>query len=238
MKGADIQVEHLFDLQLFAEGEGAGAGEQQQQGGAAGDGAQGTDAGQQDSGVLSGGEGQQQQDSGVLSGEGQKPGEEQKPGEGQKPGEEQKPEGAPEAYENFTFPEGLQIDEAKATEFMTVAKELNLSQANAQKLVDFQAKMVQEQQQGLIDAHKEMTNGWKAETLKAYTQEEISDAVRGFKAAPEGVQKLLSEFGLENNKDFVGFFANLGKSMKEDTFESGQQHNKEKSAAEVFYGGK
>ena len=221
-------MSHLFDLQLFAEGEGAGEQQQQESTPGADAGTQG-DGQQQGDGVLSGGEGQQQQGGdGLLSGEGQKPGEEQKP--------EGAPEGAPEAYENFAIPEGLQIDEAQATAFKDVAKELNLSQANAQKLVDFQAKMVQEQQQGLINAHKEMTNGWKAETLKAYTQEEISDAVRGFKAAPEGVRKLLSEFGLENNKDFVGFFATLGKSTKEDAFESGQQHNAEKSAAEVFYG--
>lgn len=228
-----------FNLQLFAEEGTAPEG-----GGDSG--ANGND------GVLSGESGDNPTNTGandgLLSGDGQKENkgdqtdkqgqEENKDGqgaEGQKE-KDQKPEGAPETYEDFKAPEGITFDDAVITEFKEVAKGLNLPQAAAQKLVEFQAQLVSKQQQGLIDAHNQMAATWKAETMKAYNQEELADAVRGFKNAPKEVQQILSEYKLENNKAFVGFFSSLGKGQKEDNFENGEQKKPtEKSAASVLY---
>lgn len=49
--------------------------------------------------------------------------------------------GAPEAYADFTLPEGVAPDPALMGEFKTIAKELNLPQAAAQKLVDLNARV-------------------------------------------------------------------------------------------------
>ena len=54
--------------------------------------------------------------------------------------DQDKPEGAPEQYAEFALPEGFQVDTAVMDEFKGLAKELNLPQATAQKLVDLQAK--------------------------------------------------------------------------------------------------
>ena len=47
--------------------------------------------------------------------------------------------GAPEKYEAFKVPDGVQVDEAALKEFEPMARGLNLSQEQAQQLVDFYA---------------------------------------------------------------------------------------------------
>lgn len=53
---------------------------------------------------------------------------------------EAKPEGAPEKYAAFTLPEGATANESVITEASGIFKELGLSQAQAQRLVDFYSK--------------------------------------------------------------------------------------------------
>ena len=68
-----------------------------------------------------------------------------KPAEGAKvdgegtPAEDKKeaPAGAPEKYEAFTLPEGYEVDEQLLNEFTPTLKELGLTQAAAQKVMDF-----------------------------------------------------------------------------------------------------
>ena len=50
--------------------------------------------------------------------------------------------GAPEAYTAFTMPEGIEVNEEVLAEFEPIAKELNATQEQAQKLADFGAKLV------------------------------------------------------------------------------------------------
>src|SRR5687767_12536146 len=58
-------------------------------------------------------------------------------------GKEEEPKtGAPEKYEDFTLPEGIELDQAAMEGFLPVAKELNLTQEQAQKLVDLQTAYV------------------------------------------------------------------------------------------------
>src|SRR5882724_7681074 len=52
--------------------------------------------------------------------------------EGEKP-----PAGAPEKYEDFKLPDGYKMDETASKEVTAMFKELNLSQDQAQKLVDY-----------------------------------------------------------------------------------------------------
>jgi hypothetical protein len=52
-----------------------------------------------------------------------------------------KPTGAPEKYEEFTLPEGVEMDADRLTGFQTLAKESNLTQASAQKYVDMASEL-------------------------------------------------------------------------------------------------
>lgn len=223
---------HKFDLQLFAE-DAAGT-----DGGllSSGDTGDKGDAGDADNaGGDNGG--------GLLSGDGNpdgKDGEKDNPNDTgeHKDDEDNKPSGAPEAYEPFSLPEGLNVkmDDAAVKDFGTLAKGLNLSQQQAQSLVDFQANFVARQQQAMDTATKQQAADWKADTMKSCSKEDISDAVRGFKAAPPEVQQILSACGFDNNKHFVTFFAGIGKSMKEDTFIEGKGGSAApKSAAKAIY---
>lgn len=210
-----------FDLQLFAEGEAPQAPEadsaQQEQ----------EQEQEQSGGVLSG-EQSQQQGGGVLSGQEQQ--------------QEQKQEaqgGAPEQYEAFNVPEGVTVDEQAMQDFTSLAKELNLSQASAQKLIDFQTQFqtaaAAKLQQEIDKATQAENNAWKEETLKTFKPEEIQDAVRGFRSAPKEVQQILAAGGYDNHKAFVEFFRDVGRAIKEDKFETGRAGQKEKSAANVLY---
>ncbi len=49
----------------------------------------------------------------------------------------------PDTYADFVMPEGVELDSALLTEAAPLFKELGLTQDQAQKLVDFQAKQVQ-----------------------------------------------------------------------------------------------
>lgn len=56
--------------------------------------------------------------------------------EGEEEKKDEAPEGAPEKYEDFNAPEGLELDSEVSEVFKGAAKELNLSQAQAQGFID------------------------------------------------------------------------------------------------------
>src|SRR5216683_2759021 len=100
-----------------------------------------------------------------------------------KEGEAPKPEiasGAPEKYTDFTLPEGFKFDAAALTEAQTVFKELNLSQAGAQKLVDTYTKQLAAATSAPYD-------------LWANTQREWNTEIRSRFGGEEGAQKLAGD---------------------------------------------
>lgn len=159
-----------------------------------------------------------------------------------------KPEGAPEKYENFSAPEGVELDTETLGEFTAVAKELNLSQEKAQKLVDFGPKILQKAQEVQMQKWVEIREGWVSD-LKA-------DKEFGGDKLPETVERAkraLSKFGDEKlvklllppNKGGTGFgdndaliklLARVDKATSEDTVVDGGSSGKDnRSAAEVLY---
>ena len=71
---------------------------------------------------------------------------------------EEKP-GAPEEYADFTLPEGMEADPDLIAEFKAEAKRLNLSQEDAQKLVDIQAKLAEKQSKAVLEQHQKDRRG-------------------------------------------------------------------------------
>lgn len=74
-----------------------------------------------------------------------------------KSGEDEKPKNAPEEYAAFETPEGVEIAEPAVEQFKGVAKELDLSQEQAQGLID---KMTPWMQQRTIENIKRTSNEW------------------------------------------------------------------------------
>lgn len=68
----------------------------------------------------------------------------------------------PEKYE-FKAPEGFELNEVAVTEASAVFKELGLTNDQAQKLVDLQAKISKDQAEAPYKAYDAMREGWQNE---------------------------------------------------------------------------
>jgi hypothetical protein len=152
---------------------------------------------------------------------------------------EEKPQGAPEKYE-FTAPEGVTLDAAAVAAFEPIAKELNLTNDQAQKLVELQSSLVQQQR----EAWTGQLENWSKE-VKA--DKEIGG--EAFTGSIKAAQQALTQFGtpelraaldstsMGNHPELVRVFAKIGKAMAEDTFVSAtRQANSSKSAADIMFG--
>ena len=70
----------------------------------------------------------------------------------------------PDTYADFNMPEGVTVDSALLDEATPLFKELGLTQEQAQKLVDFQAKQVQASSQSQVDAFNQLMNDWQEQS--------------------------------------------------------------------------
>ena len=77
--------------------------------------------------------------------------------------EEGPSQGAPEKYSDFTVPEGFTLDKEVAGDFGALAKEGNLSQGYAQKLVDFYVKLQQQMNNAPAEFYETKQNEWKSQ---------------------------------------------------------------------------
>lgn len=177
--------------------------------------------------------------------EGEKP-QDGKPADGDKPAEkpddkEQKQEGAPEKYE-FTAGEGVELDTEALKDFEPVARDLNLTNEQAQKLVDAYPKILAGVQQRQAEAWQAQTEQWAAD-VKADKEiggdkltANLSAAQRALDlfGTPE-LKTYLNDTGLGNHPDLVKAFVKIGKAMSEDGMVDGSNQG-QRSAAEVLYG--
>lgn len=73
------------------------------------------------------------------------------------------PAGAPEKYEEFKLPDGYKLDAEVNTTVQALFKEMNLSQDQAQKLVDFYAKSGLEASTAPYKAWADLQKSWSTE---------------------------------------------------------------------------
>lgn len=155
--------------------------------------------------------------------------------------DEQKPEGAPEKYE-FQAGEGVELDAEALKDFEPVARELNLTNEQAQKLVDAYPKILAGVQQRQTEAWQAQTEQWAAD-VKADKEvggdkltANLSAAQRALDqfGTPE-LREYLDGTGLGNHPELVKAFIKVGKAMSEDGVITGKESG-QRSAAEVLYG--
>lgn len=151
--------------------------------------------------------------------------------------EKDKKPAAPEKYD-FAAPEGQELDANALSVFEPIAKELGLTQEQAQKLVDIYPQIQQQQ----AEAWSKQIADW-GEQVKA--DKEIGGDK--FNASVGLAQRALDQFGnpelreylnasgLGNHPALVRFCAKVGKSMAEDSFVMPNQGG-QRSAADVLYG--
>lgn len=177
-----------------------------------------------------------------VDGEGQQEKTENQDGEQQKTEKEQKQEGAPEKYE-FKPAEGQELDTAALEQFEPIARELNLTNEQAQKMVDLYGTkimpMVQKQQ---AEAWQAQTEEWAA-TVKADKEiggdkltANLGVAQRALDTfGTPALKEYLNGTGLGNHPELVKAFVKVGKAMSEDGVVTGKESG-QRSAAEVLYG--
>ncbi|WP_407264282.1 peptidase [Klebsiella quasipneumoniae] len=176
-----------------------------------------------------------------VDGEGQQEKAENQDGEQQKTEKEQKQEGAPEKYE-FTAAEGVDLDTEALKDFEPVARELNLTNEQAQKLVDAYPKILAGVQQRQADAWQAQTEEWAA-TVKADKEiggdkltANLGVAQRALDTfGTPALKEYLNGTGLGNHPELVKAFVKVGKAMSEDGVVTGKESG-QRSAAEVLYG--
>jgi len=178
--------------------------------------------------------------------EGEKP-QDDKPADGDKPADksddkEQKPEGAPEKYE-FKPAEGQELDTSALEQFEPIARELNLTNEQAQKMVDLYGTkimpMVQKQQ---AEAWQKTTEQWAAD-VKADKEIGGDKLTANLSAAQRALEQFgdpelkeyLDSTGLGNHPALVKAFIKVGKAMSEDKVVTGGHESGGSDLISAFY---
>jgi hypothetical protein len=141
--------------------------------------------------------------------------------------------GAPEKYIDFKLPEGFQADKPLLEKFSTTARELGLSQENAQKLVDLQTEHAKAGMESLVkEAQRrdlEVREQWKSETLKvlgADADKQLAFAAKALdRFGTPQTRQFLEQTGLGNHPSLVQLLITAGKAISEDAFIAGKPAN-------------
>jgi hypothetical protein len=171
--------------------------------------------------------------------QGKKDGEESKKPDAKKDGE-----GAPATYADFTLPEGYKLDDAVKTEVSGLFKEMNLSQEQGQKLIDFYVKNTQEAFTQPFKAWEDMNDQWREQAAehpelrgKLGPGKEVNVTIAKAYASLENPE-LVAEFknvmdltGAGNHPAFIRMFYNMAKRLTEGTHVSGNGPTKDSQSA-------
>lgn len=141
------------------------------------------------------------------------------------------PAAAPEKYEAFTVPDGFTLDETVSKEAGDLFKGLNLSQTQAQSLVDFYIAKTSEAAEAPFKAYETMRQDWqtqmKADPELGPNLPKVKETIaRAFQAI--GDAKLESSFreamdltGAGDHPAFAKFFYKLAQRVVEGRHVSG-----------------
>lgn len=155
-----------------------------------------------------------------------------------------KPTGAPDAYTDFTLPEGIDMDVGTLDAFKGLAKELNIPQEAAQKLIDLQTTLVAKQADAYQQAVVAQGQKWAAEVKNdpelggENYDKSVASAIKVIQSFGDpALTELLNDSGLGNHPALFKFCHRISAAISEDKFVMpGSQSNapKEMSIVEAF----
>lgn len=132
---------------------------------------------------------------------------------------------APEAYEDFTLPEGMEMDTEVLGEFKNLAKELNIPQAKAQQLIDFQTQLATKQAEQYQAAVTKQSQDWAAAIKNdpdvggENYDKSVASAVKVIEAFGDpSLKELLNNSGLGNHPSLFKFCHRISAAIAEDKF--------------------
>ena len=141
-----------------------------------------------------------------------------------KTGESETPEGAPDNYEfeSKVADAPHELDSEVLTAFGDVAKELNLPQEAAQKVLDKVAPVIQARQAKALEDAKA---GWVKDSQadEEFGGENLNDNLEVAKTAldafgNDALKSLLVETGFGNHPEIIRFMYRAGKAISEDSY--------------------
>lgn len=146
---------------------------------------------------------------------------------------------APEKYE-FQSPEGQEFDTDVLGAYEDVARELDLSQEAAQKILDKVAPALAEQQTKHVEA---VTKQWRESSMSdsEFGGDKMNENLAVAKKAldsfgtPE-LRDLLEKSGLGNHPEVIRMLYRTGKAISEDAFVAGGNSESAKPAPTDFAG--
>lgn len=132
---------------------------------------------------------------------------------------------APEAYEDFTLPEGMDMDADVLGEFKNLAKELNIPQAKAQQLIDFQTQLATKQAEQYQAAVTKQSQDWAAsikndpEIGGENYDKSVASAIKVIQSFGDpALTELLNTSGLGNHPALFKFCHRISAAISEDKF--------------------
>ncbi|MFA6051557.1 MAG: hypothetical protein WC762_03105 [Methylobacter sp.] len=151
---------------------------------------------------------------------------------------------APADYAEFTVPEGVQVNPEAMAAFKIAAKDMGLTQEQAQGLTDMGAQMAQRITQEHEAKIEQTKSDWEASSRadKEFGGDKLDEnlgiaktALDAF-ATPE-LKEILTTTGLGNHPDLIRMMVRIGKAMSEDTLVPGGRSSSSegKSLAERLY---
>ena len=154
-------------------------------------------------------------------------------GEGEGKSNQEEIYGAPESYDysKIQLPEDMTLDEEMVAKFNPIAKELNLSNESANRLMSLAVELTGKNAARFSEAAAQLQiaekNSYlelldKDQELNSYSTEEydqyLSVAKLGVdKVATNGFKQILKDKGLANHPEFIKTFHAIGKLCKEDS---------------------
>ena len=140
----------------------------------------------------------------------------------------------PGEYAEFTIPEGQELDKGAMDTFKPIAKELGLTQEQAQKLVDVYSGSTADASKVMMEQIDALHESWIQEVrndkeLGGVKFDETLATARTFLNGygDEQLTQVLNESGLGNHPAVVKLFYKLGRSMAEDNVNIGAIRNAE-----------
>lgn len=140
-------------------------------------------------------------------------------GDGKKP----ESQGAPEQYADFKMPEGFTLEGEVKEKVTGLFRELNLSQENAQKLIDYATERDLANKEAMLNDLAARRKEWRS-TLRARPnfEADLALARKGMKAlvqTPEGAE-LFKDSWMSDHPAVFDMFVRAGKLVAEDSFDN------------------
>jgi len=154
-----------------------------------------------------------------------------------------KPKEAPETYDKFILPDGMEMTNDQLNQATEVFKDLSLSQTQAQKLVDFEAKLSSQKDAGIQSAWDQVNQDWVEESKadSEFGGEKLTASLVIAKAARDAYgndkfTEMLEITGVGNHPEMIRFLAKVGKDVSEDQILQGRKlGGTEKDAAKTLF---